>query len=94
MNLDDNTRGNLAIASLVVGVFNLCAWLIPLCGCPLSLVGIGLGAVSVQSSKRNLAVIGIVLSALALLLAICNSIIGAYLGANPQIMEDFLRNLN
>lgn len=94
MNLDENTRGNLAIASLVVGIFNLCAWLIPFCGCPLSLVGIGLGAASVQSNKRNLAIIGIVLSALALLLALCNAIIGVYLGANPQILEDLLRNPN
>jgi hypothetical protein len=80
-------RSPLAIASLVVGVLNLCAWIIPICGCPLSIIGIVLGAVSVNSSQRTLAIIGIVLCGLGLVATIANGFLGAGLSIFQQLQS-------
>jgi len=82
-----NKQG-LAIAGLVLGIVNLCAWFIPLCGGPLAIVGIVLGVLGLKSSKRTLAIVGIALSALGLLLAIINAVAGAYLGIkHPELFQ-------
>jgi uncharacterized membrane protein len=75
----------LAIASLAIGIINLCAWLLPICGVPLSIIGVALGFISRDSSQRNLALIGIGLCCLGLLLAAGNALYGAYLGATGQL---------
>ncbi|MBN1302932.1 MAG: DUF4190 domain-containing protein [Anaerolineales bacterium] len=82
----DSKKG-FAIASLVVGIINLCAWLLPICGGPLAVVGIVLGVLGIQSSQRTLAIVGIVLSGLTLLLAILNAVAGVLFG--PQITDMF-----
>lgn len=80
----------MAIASLVLGVINLCAWFIPLCGIPLALVGIVLGYFGMKHiPSKNLAIGGIALSALGLLLACGNAAVGAYLAATGQGGFDF-----
>lgn len=78
-------RSGLAIASLVVGIASLCAWLLPICGVPFSVVAVILGALSFNSSRRWMAIAGIVLGAIALLLSLVNAALGAYLG-----VTDFL----
>jgi hypothetical protein len=82
------TSGNertMAIASLVLGVINLCAWFIPLCGAPLSIVGIVLGYFGMRdTSSKNLAIAGIALSALGLIATCINAIVGVYLGVSGQ----------
>ena len=78
-------RSPLAIASLVIGVLNLCAWIIPLCGCPLSIIGIVLGAVSLNSSQRTLAIIGLVLCGLGLVATLGNAVLGAGLNLLGQL---------
>ena len=70
----------LAIISLVLGILNLCAWFVPFCGGPLAIVGIILGVLGLNSSRKGLAIAGIVLSGIALLLSIINAAFGAYLG--------------
>jgi hypothetical protein len=77
----------LAIASLVLGIINLCSWIIPLCGGPLSIIGIVLGVLGLKSAGRNMAIAGLVLSGLALLLVIINALAGVFLG--PQIGNIF-----
>lgn len=68
----------MAIGSLVLGVINLCAWFLPICGVPLSLVGLTLGYLGRRDpTQKNLAVIGMVLSGIGLLLACGNAILGA-----------------
>lgn len=66
---DSASLGNpdLAVASLVVGIFCLVAWLQPLFGFPLSVVGLILGNRSKNSSRRRMAIAGIVMSAVGLL---------------------------
>jgi len=71
----------MAIASLVLGVINLCAWFFPICGIPLSLIGIVLGYLGMKDqSQKTFAIIGIALCALGLLAGCVNAAYGAYLG--------------
>ncbi len=63
-------RKGLAIASLVLGILSLCGSVSLFCGGLISLIGIILGALGMNSKSRNMAIAGIVLSALGLILAI------------------------
>ncbi len=73
----DATKDNLAIASTVVGVLSLCLAIIPLCGFPLSLTAIGLGAFSLKApNRRTLAIVGLVLGGIAILISLCSGIFG------------------
>lgn len=62
-------KGYTAIASLVVGVLSLCASFIPCCGCTMSIIGVVCGILGLPSDKKTLAIIGIVLSGLALMIS-------------------------
>lgn len=84
-------KKGLAIASLVVGILNLCGWLLPICGFPLGVVAIVLGVLGIKSSQRTLAIVGIVLGGLTILLALINAIAGVLMG--PQI-QDIFNNIN
>ncbi|MCX7609458.1 MAG: DUF4190 domain-containing protein [Anaerolineales bacterium] len=82
-----------AIASLVLGILNLCSWFLPICGGPLSIVGIILGILGLKSSQRTLAIVGIVLSGIGLLATIVNAIVGAIMGfSNPDMFNQFFNN--
>ena len=69
-----------AIASLVLGVINMCSWLYPLAGGLMAAVGIVLGFLGLKSSRKTLAIIGIALSVLGGILTIINAIIGFGIG--------------
>lgn len=77
----------LAITSLALGIFSLLAWLYPICGFPISVIGLILGITSTSSSKRSLAIAGIVMSAIGLILTVANAAIGAYLGYTGQLYQ-------
>ncbi|HXF85514.1 MAG TPA: DUF4190 domain-containing protein [Anaerolineales bacterium] len=82
----------MAIASLVIGVINLCAWLLPICGFPLGIVGLVLGYFGMKDpSRKNLAIGGMALSGIGILLACVNAIAGAVLNADlyRQILQGF-----
>lgn len=49
----------MAMVSLGLGLINLCAWVIPLVGIPLSLAGIVTGALGLKSERRSLGIIGL-----------------------------------
>ena len=69
----------MATAALVLGIISLVAWLIPIIGYPVTIVGLVLGIKSVKSEKRGMAIAGIVMSALGLVLSLVNSIAGVIL---------------
>ncbi|HEY9078083.1 MAG TPA: DUF4190 domain-containing protein [Anaerolineaceae bacterium] len=74
-------RGNgMGIASLVLGILGLCAWFIPLCGFPVSIVGLILGFLGINSTGKGMAIAGLILSGICLLLSLINAIAGAVLG--------------
>lgn len=76
----------LAAASLALGVFNLCNFLTPpICGLPMSILGIIFGYASMNSSKRGLAIAGMVLCLIGFLIGCGNAAYGAYLGYTGQL---------
>jgi hypothetical protein len=88
----DQNKTYMAYASLAIGVLSMCAWLLPICGCPMSLIGLGLGFMGKDTPQRTFAYIGLGLSALALLLTIGNAAYGAYTGmsgTNPLVNNLF-----
>ena len=74
-----------AIASLVLGLVGIVAWIIPLIGFPVTIVGLILGIVGRNCEKKGLAVAGIVLSAIFLAVTLFNSILGAIIGINAVL---------
>ena len=80
----------MAIASLVLGVINLCAWFLPICGIPLGLVGIVLGYLGMKDvSQKNLAIAGMALSGFGILLACLNAAAGLFL--NTDLIQQILQ---
>lgn len=69
-------RNWMAIASLVLGIINFCGLLIPCCGQILPIAGLILGVLGLQSNRRTLAIVGIVLAVLTL----CASLPASYFG--------------
>lgn len=75
----------MSIASLVIGVINLCAWFLPICGVPLGIIGIVLGFFGMKDpSQKTFAIIGIALSGLGLLAACVNGALGVYMNYTGQ----------
>jgi len=88
----DDPKKGFAIASLVIGIINLCAWFLPICGGPLAIVGIVLGVLGMKSTtQRTLAIVGLVLSALGLIAACLNAAAGIWLGTSGG--QDWLYDL-
>jgi hypothetical protein len=65
-----NDRSGFAIASLVIGVLNMCSWIIPFCGVIFVIIGLILGFMGLKSKQRNMAIGGIVLNFIALCVAL------------------------
>ncbi len=74
----------LSIAGLVLGVINLCSWILPICGCPLSLTGGIVSGIGLKSKNKTMAIIGISLNGIGFILSILNSIFGFILGLGRQ----------
>jgi hypothetical protein len=81
--LKDNK--GIAIASLVLGISGLLAWLLPIAGFPVTVIGLITGVIGQKSSKKKMAIAGLVLSIIGLVATIVNSAIGAYQGATAQL---------
>jgi len=64
-----------------LGINGLWAWLIPLAGFPVTILGLIMGVVGQKSSMKKLAMAGLILSIIGLVATIINSAIGAYMGA-------------
>jgi rubredoxin len=92
LQLFTNDKKGYAIASLVLGLCGLVAWLLPLLGLPVTIVGIVMGVLGLKYSKnsmavagftlpmKRMAVAGVVLSIVGVTAAIANSSLGAYQG--------------
>jgi MFS family permease len=66
-----------ALASLILGAVSVVAWLIPLFGLPVTIVGLVMGILGRNSTRKSMAIIGIVLCSLFLIVTLINAIIGA-----------------
>jgi hypothetical protein len=63
-------NGWAGITSIILGGFDLFTWILPICGAPLSIIGIVLGILGLKSSNRGLSIAGIVMNAMGLVLSI------------------------
>jgi len=77
----------MAIIALILGLCSLLAWLLPICGIPVSLAGVALGAMGRQSSRKGMATAGFILSFLGLMFGIGSAAYGAYLGVTGQLFQ-------
>jgi len=67
----------LGITSLILGILALFAWILPLAGYPITIVGLILGIVSLSRSTNGNATAGVILCSLGLIATVISSIIGA-----------------
>ena len=84
-------RRGFAIASLVLGILSLCGSGIFWCGGIISVVGIVLGALGMNSKGKGMAIAGIILSALGLIIAIILRVVFRGILLN-NILPQFLQN--
>lgn len=71
-----------ATAALVLGIISMIAWLIPLAGFPVSIVGIIMGCFGVKSEKKTIATVGLILSIIGLVICLINSVLGAIIACS------------
>jgi hypothetical protein len=81
----DSKLNGKATASLVLGVIGMFAWLIPLFGLPVNIVGLVFGVKGRGSEKPKFATAGIVLTIIGLVACVINASIGAFMGANGML---------
>ena len=74
--MERKDRSNLATASMVIGIISLVAWLLPICGGPIAIIGLVLGIMAWNSAKHNKAVAGVVMSVLGIVATIINAAAG------------------
>lgn len=84
-------KKGFAIASLVLGIVSLCSSLSFLCGGLISVIGIILGALGVNSKSKTMAIAGIILSAVGLILTIIFRVIFRGVIFN-HLWQQFLTN--
>ena len=76
----------MAIAALVLGIISAIAWLFPICGLPVAIVGLILGFIARRSpARRTMATVGIVLCIIGLVLSIGNAALGVYIATQNPI---------
>lgn len=79
----DTNRG-VALAGLILGIFGLIAWFLPLLGFPVTIVAVILSALGRRSvSRRTMATTALVIAIIGLVLTIINSAAGAYIYSHP-----------
>jgi hypothetical protein len=61
------------------------AWLLPIVGLPVTILGLVFGIRALRSRSREMALSAVVLSTVGLVATIVNSAIGAYMGATGQL---------
>ena len=71
-----------SIASMVLGICGFIAWLLPLFGYPVTIVGLIMGISGIKKGGKGMAIAGIICSSICLLPTIGNSVLGAMLAVN------------
>lgn len=80
-NVTPPEKKGLSIASMVLGICGFVAWCVPLIGYPVTITGLVLGIIGIKKGGRNMAIAGIITSAITLLLTLGNSILAVILNA-------------
>ena len=82
-------RDTLAVLSAIVGGLSLCAAWFPVCGPVVPLIGMAMGAFSLSSRQRTIAIIGIGLGVLGLLMTVISLATGFYTSVWTSFWEGF-----
>ena len=64
-------------AGFVLGIISIFAWLLPLAGYPVSIVGLVLSVKAKKNPENKTALAGMILSIIGLVLTVINSFLGA-----------------
>lgn len=80
-------KSGYAVASLVLSLIGIIAWIIPLFGFPINILACVFGIISIKSKKKRIAIAGLIISILFLIATIINSSIGAYKGAKGELFN-------
>lgn len=76
---EKNKANGKSIASFVLGLVGFIAWLLPLIGYPVTIVGMVLGFQARKNEKNGFNLAGIICSIITLILTLCNSALGVIL---------------
>lgn len=76
MEEENKKVGGKSIASFVLGLCGIIAWLLPLFGYPVTITGLALGCSARKNEKNGFSLAGIILSSITLGLTLINSIMG------------------
>ena len=83
--MSDSSKNGAATTGMVLGIISLIAWIIPLFGAPISIIGIVQSVRGNNSGNKGQATAGLVTSIIGLVGTVINAAIGAYLGATGQL---------
>ena len=67
------------VASLVLGLIGMLAWIIPIVGLSITITGLIAGLNGMKRTNPKMAIVGVVLCSLGLLASVANALWGAYL---------------
>lgn len=76
---ESNSDDTKALIGLILGALGLICWCLPLAGVPVTIAGLVLGIMGLQSNNRGFAIAAIVLSSIGLVLSLVNAAAGVYL---------------
>ncbi|MDP4090693.1 MAG: zinc-ribbon domain-containing protein [Bacillota bacterium] len=82
----DSISGGV-ITSFILGIIGMAAWIIPIIGAPVTIVGLVFGIQGNKRRRSGLAIAGIILSIIGLFATVVNSSIGAYKGATGTLFQ-------
>jgi hypothetical protein len=81
----DSSKNGAATTGLVLGIISLLAWIIPIAGAPVSIIGLVQSVRGQKSQNTGQATAGLVMNIIGLVATIINASIGAYKGATGQL---------
>lgn len=76
-----NKKASMAMVGFILGLCSIGAWLIPIIGYPVTIIGIIFSSIGMNSANKDKAIIGLVLSIVFLIVTLINSILGAIIGS-------------
>jgi len=75
-----------ANTSFVLGIIGLIAWIIPIIGLPIQIIGIVLAKKALKVSRQKKAKAGLIMCIIGLIFSILNSLAGIYMNS-PELFE-------
>lgn len=79
-SLNAPKKAGLGVATLVLGIIGLLAWIIPIIGLPIGILALVFGIIGIKNSYKGMSIAGLVLGSICLVLTIINGAVGAYMG--------------